>query len=175
MLTSRSNVKNAPKQIRMVRRGFRKYGSLAPWPASWAAQFVFTTPRRFPRPAKEKLWLEGAQRSSFKCGRQQLPLWRWGQSGPKIALVHGWEGRGSQLGAWTSDQSSVISSRGVLETTWRVVLPQGQVRVHRGRHPVHQAGHCHTAAAAFRWLQDVQRLPQVGRRQAELGRLQVRV
>ncbi len=56
----------------------------------------FTRPRRFPRPEAEHAVLQGGRRFELSCG---VPAWSWGQ-GPVVLLVHGWEGRGAQLGAF---------------------------------------------------------------------------
>ena len=71
------------------------------------AERLFTTPRRHPRPDRERAVLaSGARfdvdvllRSPRWAGRMtKVAAWRWGV-GPTVLLVHGWEGRGSQLGA----------------------------------------------------------------------------
>lgn len=71
------------------------------------AERLFTTPRRFPRPDRERAVLATARRSTtevtlrsprWRSARLPLATWRWGH-GPAVLLVHGWEGRGSQLGA----------------------------------------------------------------------------
>jgi pimeloyl-ACP methyl ester carboxylesterase len=74
------------------------------------AERLFTSPRRHPRPAREQTILATARESvvdvtlrSPRTHNAQLPIttWRWGRSdAPTILLVHGWEGRGSQLGAF---------------------------------------------------------------------------
>jgi pimeloyl-ACP methyl ester carboxylesterase len=75
------------------------------------AERLFTTPRRHSRPPRERAILASARESTveitLRSPRTQgmygtrLPVatWRWGH-GPAILLVHGWEGRGSQLGAF---------------------------------------------------------------------------
>jgi len=72
------------------------------------AERWFTTPRRHQRPVRERGVLARAHRFSFDVtlsapfhrGRtHRLAAWRWG-IGPTVLLVHGWEGRGSQLGAF---------------------------------------------------------------------------
>jgi len=74
------------------------------------AERLFTSPRRFARPTRERSVLASARRSfatvtlrSPSRGNQQIaiPTWRWGH-GPTVLLVHGWEGRGSQLGAFVA-------------------------------------------------------------------------
>ena len=71
------------------------------------AERLFTSPRRYPRPQRERAVLASGHpftipvtlRSPRWNGAQtQVAAWRWG-IGPTVLLVHGWEGRGSQLGA----------------------------------------------------------------------------
>lgn len=74
------------------------------------AERLFTTPRRHARPERERDVLATATRSSVTITlrsprhdgqRLTIPTWRWGL-GPTVLLVHGWEGRGSQLGAFVA-------------------------------------------------------------------------
>lgn len=71
------------------------------------AERLFTSPRRHVRPARERAVLAAGQpfevQVALRSPRwrgQATPVnaWRWG-IGPTVLLVHGWEGRGSQLGA----------------------------------------------------------------------------
>jgi pimeloyl-ACP methyl ester carboxylesterase len=70
------------------------------------AERLFTSPRRFPRPAREremlttgwKISVDVALRSPlWPPASRRIAAWRWGH-GPAVLLVHGWEGRGTQLG-----------------------------------------------------------------------------
>ncbi len=72
------------------------------------AERLFTSPRKHRRPARERDVLARAREGSVlvtlrspRWGGSQIPVrtWRWGL-GPTVLLVHGWEGRGSQLGAF---------------------------------------------------------------------------
>ena len=72
------------------------------------AERLFTSPRRHPRPDRERDVLvtarEGRVTVTLRSPRWDgatftVPTWRWGH-GPTVLLVHGWEGRGSQLGAF---------------------------------------------------------------------------
>ncbi len=72
------------------------------------AERLFTSPRRHVRPARERDYLATARRSTIDVtlrsphangARIPIATWRWGH-GPAVLLVHGWEGRGSQLGAF---------------------------------------------------------------------------
>jgi pimeloyl-ACP methyl ester carboxylesterase len=71
------------------------------------AERLFTSPRRYPRPEREKTVLASGKRFTVDVqlrsprwdgARTPVVCWRWGV-GPTVLLVHGWEGRGSQLGA----------------------------------------------------------------------------
>jgi len=70
---------------------------LSPDLAAGLAVRLFTTPRRHRRPAREVSLLERAQPLPRSAG--EPAAWRWG-SGPPVLLVHGWEGRGAQLGSF---------------------------------------------------------------------------
>lgn len=72
------------------------------------AERLFTSPRRHPRPERERAVLASARRLSIDVtlrsprwhgAHRTIAAWRWG-FGPPVLLVHGWEGRGSQLGAF---------------------------------------------------------------------------
>ena len=74
------------------------------------AERLFTTPRRHPRPDRERDVLttarEGFVDVTLRAPRWhnqtvRVATWRWG-IGPTVLLVHGWEGRGSQLGAFVA-------------------------------------------------------------------------
>lgn len=57
---------------------------------------LFTTPQRVPRPAWEAEIVKTGQSVTLKSG---LHATSWGEIGqPTVWLVHGWQGRGSQLG-----------------------------------------------------------------------------
>ncbi|MGE0550317.1 MAG: alpha/beta hydrolase [Kofleriaceae bacterium] len=72
------------------------------------AERLFTTPRRFDRPGRERDLLSTAHAFTIEVARSsprwnhrraKVAAWRWGY-GPTVLLVHGWEGRGAQLGAF---------------------------------------------------------------------------
>jgi pimeloyl-ACP methyl ester carboxylesterase len=82
-----------------LRMGLRLLGKASPDVASAAAERLFRSPRRHGRPAWEHEVLATATRLRVPFGPDTLPAWSWGE-GPIVLLVHGWEGRGSQLGAF---------------------------------------------------------------------------
>jgi pimeloyl-ACP methyl ester carboxylesterase len=73
--------------------------ALAPEAAAHLGARLFLTPPRHRRPAAEVALLARAHaRPLFVAGRR-LEMWTWGR-GPAVLLVHGWGGRGAQLGAF---------------------------------------------------------------------------
>ena len=80
-----------------MRHGFGLLSRTAPDVASRVAVDLFMKPRRFQRPQREAEVLASAASFDVPLGTAtSVKAWRWG-SGPAILLVHGWEGRGSQL------------------------------------------------------------------------------
>lgn len=62
---------------------------------------LFLTPRRHPMPQRERDWLADAEEHRVRGAGRELRLWSWGE-GPPVLLVHGWEGRGSQMGGFAA-------------------------------------------------------------------------
>lgn len=96
--------------VRSLRGFFSLFGRLAPGGASHVAEALFLRPMRVARPSRERAWLESAEGidvESFEVATETGPVvaWSWQASGsqrmapPTVLLVHGWAGRGSQLGA----------------------------------------------------------------------------
>jgi pimeloyl-ACP methyl ester carboxylesterase len=61
---------------------------------------AFVSTRRHEAPERERAWMASGERIRFESQGRRLEAWRFGTSGPAVALVHGWEGRGAQLGAF---------------------------------------------------------------------------
>lgn len=80
--------------MRVVRFLFALLSLLSPRAAGRLALHLFRAPRRHHRPAWEKQIADGGERARFDA---HLAGHAWG-SGPVVLLVHGWEGRGTQLG-----------------------------------------------------------------------------
>lgn len=92
--------------LQFFRTAFKTTETLFPTLAGkWAARLFFT-PRRFKRPHRELDFLKDAHiskvpfRSNYKMGIHEdyYIRYEWGIDGPAVLLVHGWEGRGSQMG-----------------------------------------------------------------------------
>jgi pimeloyl-ACP methyl ester carboxylesterase len=77
---------------------------VADTPAAWAelAVDVFLHPPPPMRmPPREQSYLASARRGTVATRAGELVTWTWGaESAPLVLLVHGWAGRGSQLGAF---------------------------------------------------------------------------
>ncbi len=84
------------KAPRWMRRALRFGERVAPDVTARFAERVFLSPRRLRRPIPEEAVLLSGTRSSVRYQGMALPVWSWGE-GPTVLLVHGWEGRGSQL------------------------------------------------------------------------------
>jgi pimeloyl-ACP methyl ester carboxylesterase len=77
-----------------ARAAFAALSAVSPGAAARVALWAFTTPRRHHRPAWER---QIAGRGHRVRVGSNLAAHRWGD-GPVVLLVHGWEGRGTQLG-----------------------------------------------------------------------------
>jgi len=82
--------------IRFLRGTFALSSRVSTPLTAAAALRLFLKPTRHPRPAREKEVLATA---IPLVGTPGVAAWQWGR-GPVILLVHGWEGRGAQLGAF---------------------------------------------------------------------------
>ncbi|MEO8548738.1 MAG: alpha/beta fold hydrolase [Kofleriaceae bacterium] len=98
----------APKQqLRLARAALQGAFAVSDDLGASLAEHLFITPRRHARPAREAAYLATARPLALEVtlraphrhrAKRTLAGWRWG-FGPTVLLVHGWEGRGTQLGA----------------------------------------------------------------------------
>ncbi len=83
--------------LRAVRRGLSAVSKTSPELAALLGEkLMFRTTRR-PAPAWERELLESGREFRIASAWGDLAAWSWGE-GPTVLLVHGWNGRGSQLG-----------------------------------------------------------------------------
>lgn len=86
-----------PATLTLMRGAFGLLSRTAPDVASLVAADLFMKPRKFDAPDRERAVLAEATPFEVLLGTNiRLKAWRWGR-GPAVLLVHGWEGRGSQL------------------------------------------------------------------------------
>src|SRR2546428_7533776 len=82
----------------LARQGNRALSAIAPALAARLAERLFLTPPRTRRPAAEIDLLATARARPMHVGARRIETWGRG-SGPCVLLLHGWGGRGAQLGA----------------------------------------------------------------------------
>ena len=97
--------------VKLVGAGLRATAVVSPTLAARAAVRLFFTPRRFARPAREKQVM--AHGEALRVLGMHATAWG---AGPTVLLVHGWEGRGSQLVAFVEP---------LVEAGFRVVALDG--------------------------------------------------
>ncbi len=94
--------------IRLARAALQAAFAMSDELGTSLAERMFITPRRHARPARETAVLASAREFTvdialrsprWQGATRTVAAWRWG-FGPTVLLVHGWEGRGSQLGAF---------------------------------------------------------------------------
>jgi pimeloyl-ACP methyl ester carboxylesterase len=82
-----------------LRLAMRGLGAVAPdLAAAWLASLFLST-KRIATPEREARWLRDAEWGAIEADGEALATYSWGE-GPLVLLVHGWNGRGSQLGAF---------------------------------------------------------------------------
>ncbi|MBI2424967.1 MAG: alpha/beta hydrolase [Candidatus Hydrogenedentes bacterium] len=80
-----------------MRAGMRVLSWVAPGLAARVCLLLFTLPRRYTPPRFEQEIAATAEDLHFAWAGRELRAYAWG-AGPVVLLVHGWEGRGAQLG-----------------------------------------------------------------------------
>jgi pimeloyl-ACP methyl ester carboxylesterase len=75
------------------------FGSLFPKVLAPLALRLFLTPFRIPAGEKEKAQAKLASQKYLYFRNSKIAVYDWGGNGPKVLLVHGWSGRGTQMGS----------------------------------------------------------------------------
>jgi pimeloyl-ACP methyl ester carboxylesterase len=86
----------------MLRLAIRLLGLVSPALAGRWVYRLWFQPLRFPEPPQEKEWRRTAQPLAVVHRGQALAVDSWG-AGPAVLMVHGWNGRGAQLGAFAPE------------------------------------------------------------------------
>lgn len=100
--TKRLARRKLPLSLHLVRWYFRIVGRLLPGVAAHKAYKLWFRTHRFKEPLRETRWLKDATQDVIEHAYGPLAVSRWGEDGPTILLVHGWNGRGSQMGAFAA-------------------------------------------------------------------------
>lgn len=91
-----------PPALKLLRGTLRVLSAVAPPLAARMAADLFMKPRRFTTPERERAATATATSFTVATGpSRSIEAWSWGE-GPNVFLVHGWEGRGSQLSAFAA-------------------------------------------------------------------------
>lgn len=97
--TRRRRRRKTPLKLRLLRAAFRTLGPVIPGiMAVYGCHLWFRT-RRSPEPQREQHFRQSSESFTLQHNGNQLAVNRWGE-GPVVLLVHGWNGRGTQLGAF---------------------------------------------------------------------------
>lgn len=98
-MSKQHNAKShVPLALRALKAGIHGVGVISPQLASrWVYRLWFKT-HRFAEPKRETRWREQAQQINLPHKYGPLAMYSWGK-GPVVLLVHGWNGRGTQMGA----------------------------------------------------------------------------
>ncbi len=106
----RTTVRAQPVSLRAARMGLRVLSPHAPELAARWAERLFLTARRHERPFWEVEALASAKLDRIPHEGRWLPTWTWSPDATTsldpvktVVLVHGWEGRGSQLAAFVPE------------------------------------------------------------------------
>ncbi len=108
--TRKSWQPDPPWSLRGLRWLFRYLGPVAPGMLTPLAMRLWFGTRRHARPRHEQRALESARAFRFHLNGGVVQAWEWAPAGwgaetqaPLILLVHGWNGRGSQLRRFVPD------------------------------------------------------------------------
>ena len=85
--------------VRWLRFSFAVLNIASPRLGARRAYRLWFSSPRFPEPAREQRWREQGQMDYLEHEYGSIAVYRWGQ-GPAVLLVHGWSGRGTQMGAF---------------------------------------------------------------------------
>lgn len=92
-----------PLSLQVLRGAMKLLSRTTPSVAARVAADLFMTPRRHRTPERERLLMKDAQAFDVTLGSNTvIKAWRWGTGEKIVILVHGWEGRGSQLATFAA-------------------------------------------------------------------------
>jgi len=87
----------------LTRLGFRYIGPHLRGTAGRLAYRLWFSTHRHPEPKRETQWLAEARIDRLDWRNRHLTRYQWGAAAaPAVLLVHGWNGRGTQLGAFAT-------------------------------------------------------------------------
>lgn len=99
----------------LVRSTMGSLSRVAPGLAARLAADLFMRPSRIEPRTRELEWIEDSQLLKLTTRHGDMSGWSWGE-GPAVILLHGWNGRGSQMG---------LLARAVADAGFRAVAFDG--------------------------------------------------
>lgn len=99
-LKKRGNRRGIAFSLRLLRWVYRYLAPLFPDLAAGYAYRLWFSTRRHETPAREQRWEAGAVRSCVDTEYGEIAVYQWGTQGPIILLIHGWNGRGTQMASF---------------------------------------------------------------------------
>ena len=96
---AQAHQKSTIDRTHSIFRAFAVLSGLSPALAAMLAERLFMTSLRSRPPGRESAWAASARREEVLSSQGVLPVWVWGDGPRTVVLVHGWAGRGLQLGA----------------------------------------------------------------------------
>ena len=95
-------VRPEPFMLKVLQNIFQIVGRISPVLAGRMAYKLWLTPTRFKTPASEQKALKSANIESHRINDKDITTFTWQTAGaddrPTVLLVHGWSGRGTQMG-----------------------------------------------------------------------------
>ena len=98
----RQTRRKLPLGLHLIRWYFRIVGRLLPGIAARKAYKLWFRTHRFKEPSRETRWLKDATQDVIEHPYGPLSVNQWGENGSTVVLIHGWNGRGSQMGAFAA-------------------------------------------------------------------------
>lgn len=99
------------RELKQLGRVLRLVARISPGLAAKTAGAIFRRPRRHRQPERELAWIKDAERivlpyqappGAERSAPDKLAALSWG-AGPTVLLLHGWEGRASQMAGFVND------------------------------------------------------------------------
>jgi len=94
-----TNGRTLYRRVAPIRWLFQALNPIAPSLVGRMAFGLFRVTQRYRLPPRERKWIANAEVLKLELDGRRVSGYSWG-SGPTVLLLHGWSGRGSQLGAF---------------------------------------------------------------------------
>lgn len=98
--SSKIDTRPEPLILKLFKLAFKVGGIISPKLTGCAAYKLWITPQRFKTPESEQLAKNSAVTEFHEINNKKIATYHWGNTGPTILLIHGWSGRGTQMGTF---------------------------------------------------------------------------